>query len=198
MVKTAFNKPVPKDLNDRLNEYHSKVKQKGKPRNPMYVSTMHLSDALDEDPYHNQLIKIRLDHTGDHLVIEDAINGYQHTYNKYASQKTDDPNLITIEKIEAKLLNDITGACTDNPGLKWKHTELGINLDCSLGAFVELGEPREHDFIPALLTSQEVCICADAVLGLAGSYELGGRVLMHINTKYAKKGKRIRESWSNV
>ena len=194
MVKTAFNKPVSKKLSDELTAYHSKVKQKSKARNPMYASTMYLSDALDEDPYHNQLIKIRLDHTGEHLIVEDAINGYQHTYNKYCSQRTDDPTLITIEKLEAKLLNDITGASTDNLGLKWTHTELGINLDCSLGAFIELGEPREHDFIPVLATSQEVMICADAVLGLAGSYDLGGRALMHINTKYAKIGKRIRES----
>lgn len=198
MVKTSFNKPVSKKLSDNLNEYHSKVKQKGKPRNPMYASTMFLSDTFDEEPYHNQLIHIRMDHTGEHLIVEDGINGYQHTYNKHSSQSLSDPNLITIEKLEAKLLKDIGTLVATNNGLRWSHTELGINLDCSLGAFLELGEPRPHDFIPVLATSQEMMLCADAVLGLGGSYELGGRALMHINTKYAKKGKRIRESWSNV
>jgi len=200
MVKTSFNKPVSKKLSDELTEYHSKVKQKSKPRNPMYVSTMFLSDTFDEEPYQNQLIHIRMDHTGEHLIVEDGINGYQHTYNKHCSQSLSDPNLITIEKLEAKLLKDLEQVATFNKqnGLKWTHSELGINLDCSLGAFLELGEPRPHDFIPVIATSQEMMLSADAVLGLGGSYDLGGRALMHINTKYAKKGKRIRESWSNV
>ena len=44
-----------------------------------------------------------------------------------------------------------------------------------------------------MLTAQECCLSADAVLGLGGSYEMGGRALMFINTKYARKGKRLRE-----
>ena len=197
MPKVNFNKQVSKSLNDELNRYHSKVRQRGKPRTPMIESTMHLSERLASEPYQDVLTEIKLDHTGQHLVICDHTKGFSHHYTKEISQPLDDPNLITIESIEAKIKKDIEALLQGNMKKpdepKWFHSEMGININGSNGLFLEMGAPRPHDFIPCLLTSQEIVLCADAVLGLAGSYDLGGRALMHINTKYARIGKRLRE-----
>jgi len=197
MPKVNFNKQVSKSLNDELNTYHSKVRQRGKPRTPMIESTMHVSGRLASEPYQDALTEINLDHTGQHLVIRDHTKGFSHHYTKEISQTLDDPNLITIESIEAKITKDIEALLQGNlkkpDEPKWFHSEMGININGSNGLFLEMGAPRPHDFIPCLLTSQEIVLCADAVLGLAGSYDLGGRALMHINTKYARIGKRLRE-----
>ena len=194
-MKTSFNKQVSKPLNDELNKYHKHVKQKGKPLSPVWKSTVSLSEAFDAVPYQDQEIKITLDHTGIYLHIIDYKNQYSHIYKKLNSQELNDKNLITIEAIEKNMMRDIENSkLTNKPKEpKWNHTELGINVDATRGAFLDFGEPRDHDFIPVLATSQEVMLSADAVLGIGGSYELGAQALLFINTKFAKKGKRIRE-----
>ena len=199
MVKLNFNKRVSKKLNDNLNEYHANVKQVGKPRSAFINSGLNISLQLHTTPYANKDIELQVDQTANHLQVIDHTNNISHMYTKDFSQNLDDPNIQTIEKIEAKLMQDINAVLdghqqTQHPeDVKWNHSDAGINVDASMGVFLELGKPREHDFIPAMLTAQECCLSADAVLGLGGSYEMGGRALMFINTKYARKGKRLRE-----
>ena len=199
MVKLNFNKRVSKKLNDNLNEYHANVKQAGKPRNAFINSGLNISLQLHTTPYANKDIELQVDHTANYMQVIDHTNNISHMYTKDFSQDLDDTNLQTIEKIEAKLMQDINAVLeghqqSQHPeDVKWNHSDISINIDGSMGVFLELGEPREHDFLPALLTSQECVLCADAVLGIGGSYEMGGRALMFINTKYARKGKRLRE-----
>ena len=199
MVKLNFNKRVSKKLNDNLNEYHANVKQAGKPRSAFINSGLNISLQLHTTPYANKDIELQIDQTANYMQVIDHTNNISHMYTKDFSQNLDDANLQTIEKIEAKLMQDINAVLEGHQQsqppeeVKWNHSDISINIDGSMGVFLELGEPREHDFLPALLTSQECVLCADAVLGIGGSYEMGGRALMFINTKYARKGKRLRE-----
>ena len=185
--RRSFSKETSKKLLDEL----KKMETPKQPRSPMIRSSCYVSEELVKKPYQNKDIEILADTTGDHIWIYDHVHGICHSFTRDISHfHSSDGSILPIYKqLKEKLtshLNEVTKQYQEQeaevPDLELIDGDLRFN--CSDGAFFDADNTATiEDFIPCILTPNEVVISAKAVEQIGnGNARNGGQALMMLNT----------------
>ena len=161
------------------------------PRNPYTRSTAYCATELANKPYQHPHIQINMDITGECLYVYDNTTQITHSYTKEISHyRKADGSIVklysdlknklkdSVREIEQKYYEDEA----EVPNLCLKDGNL--HFDLSNGIFLDAEDMSViEDYIPALLTPNEVVICADAVAYWGnGNARNGGRALLMLHT----------------
>jgi hypothetical protein len=190
--KHRYKHTFSKEVSSKLMKELMKVEPPKKPRTDMLRSANHVSEQLIHKPYQNKNIEILLDVTGDHLWIYDHDHQVSHSFARDIShQYTSQGSIIPVYKelkdtLRAFLKENYK---VDNPDLIL--ADGNIEYDCTNGAFFDAEKSVDKtDYIPCLLTANEVVISADAVENIGnGNARNGGQALMMLNTIASAKKK---------
>jgi len=184
--RRTFSEGTSKKLLDEL----LKMETPKQPRSPLLRSFCYVADELVMKPYQNKEIEILADTTGDNLWIYDHVHQICHSFSRDISHfhSSDGSILPVYKQLKEKLkdhLNEVANKYQEQeaevPNLELYDGELGFN--CSEGAFFDADNTSEEDFIPCILTPNEVVISAKAVAQIGnGNVRNGGQALMMLNT----------------
>ena len=185
--KIDFSKEVSKEVMNEMMKQQPPLQ----PRNPYTRSTAYCATELANKPYQHPHIQINMDITGECLYVYDNTTQITHSYTKEISHyRKADGSIVklysdlknklkdSVREIEQKYYEDEA----EVPNLCLKDGIL--HFDLSNGIFLDAEDMSViEDYIPALLTPNEVVICADAVAYWGnGNARNGGRALMMLNT----------------
>ena len=185
--KIDFSKEVSKEVMNEMMKQQPPLQ----PRNPYTRSTAYCATELANKPYQHPHIQINMDITGECLYVYDNTTQITHSYTKEISHyRKADGSIVklysnlkdklkdSVREIEQKYYEDEA----EVPNLCLKDGNL--HFDLSNGIFLDAEDMSViEDYIPALLTPNEVVICADAVAYWGnGNARNGGRALMMLNT----------------
>ena len=185
--RRTFSEETSKKLLDEL----MKMKPPKQPRTPMIRSSSYISEELVKKPYQNKDIEILADTTGDNIWIYDHSHQICHSFSRDISHyHSADGSILPIYKqLKEKLtshLNEVADKYQEQeaevPDLELIDGDLRFN--CSEGAFFDADDMAIiEDFIPCILTPNEVVISAKAVEQIGnGNARNGGQALMMLNT----------------
>ena len=161
------------------------------PRNPYRRSTAYCATELANNPYKHPHIQINMDITGECLYVYDNTTQLVHSFTREVSHyRKADGSIVklyadiknkiqdSVREIEEKYYEDEA----EVPNLCLKDGNL--HFDMSDGAFLDAEDMSIiEDYIPCLLTPNEVTICADALTFWGnGNVRNGGRAFMMLNT----------------
>ena len=187
--KQKYRKQFSKKASEAVLEEILKMEVPAQPRNPMIRSGRYISQQLVNKPYQNKDIEILFDVTMDTLWVYDHVHQICHSFSRDISHFQDqDGSVLPVykdlkETLKAHL-KDIKGKAEfDNPVPDLNLKDGDISFNCTHGAFFDSTNTLLEDFIPCLLTPNEVVISAKAVEQIGnGNMRNGGHALMMLNT----------------
>ena len=171
-------------------EFFPKQDQLAKAKSTLTSRLFKLNSLNDESE-----LTINVARNGDQLSIScldlDVELHYTLSHSTTVSGENSSLNRMAdvLSEVEESLMN-----VEDVHKLKFVSFNGNPNLDLRSGGFIDFGnEPRDRDFIPALLTNNEFCLSADAVKGMTNSFSTAhnSRILQYLNTAWAERGKNV-------